>query len=97
MNYQINSSKKLQQILGYGAGLPQASAKVLIDLKRRNEKLYGYTMNKLFGSKNDGAGINILRFPMGSSDFSIVNTSYDEHTTIILYSIFKLIRTVCLL
>lgn len=36
-------------------------------------------MNALFGSSiNGGAGLNILRFPIGSCDFSLTMTSYDE-------------------
>jgi glucosylceramidase len=34
-------------------------------------------MKTLF-STNGGAGLNILRFPLGSCDFSMSNTSYDE-------------------
>jgi len=73
----IDQNSRFQKMEGFGAGLPQASASVLYNLKKRNNKLYEETMQKLF-SKDNGVGINILRFPIGSCDFSIHNTTYDE-------------------
>lgn len=77
--YLININSKKQNILGYGAGLPQASAFVLNNLKSRDGSLYNSVLQNLFGNSDDGAAINILRFPIGSCDFSMTNTSYDEH------------------
>lgn len=79
VEFQIDTDETKQGILGYGAGLPQASAYVLNNLKTRNVPLYTSVLHKLFGSSDDGAAINILRFPIGSCDFSMTNTSYDEH------------------
>jgi glucosylceramidase len=73
----INSANKFQTIEGFGAGLPQSSSYVLSNLKKSNPNLYQYVLNQLF-SKENGMGMNILRFPIGSCDFSIHNTSYDE-------------------
>lgn len=78
VNINININDIKQTILGYGAGLPQSSAKVLSDLKSRNLELYNSVLRQLFSSDGDGAGMNILRFPMGSCDFSMSITSYDE-------------------
>lgn len=76
---KIDLNSQYQTITGYGAGLPQSSAFNLINLKRSSPDLYAGVMNSLFASNSDGgAGLNILRFPMGSCDFSISNTSYDE-------------------
>jgi glucosylceramidase len=73
----ISPASRLQQIEGFGAGLPQGSASVLYKLKQSNPSLYDYVINQLF-SKEKGMGLNILRFPIGSCDFSMHNTSYDE-------------------
>jgi O-glycosyl hydrolase len=78
LSINIDVEQKKQTILGYGAGLPQSSAYVLNSLKSRDVGLYNTVLNKLFGTSNDGAAINILRFPIGSCDFSMTNTSYDE-------------------
>lgn len=78
VDININVDDIKQQILGYGAGLPQSSAKVLTDLKGRNIDLYWSVLRKLFSSADDGANINILRFPVGSCDYSMWVTSYDE-------------------
>lgn len=79
LKFSIDVSQSQQKILGYGAGLPQSSASVLYSLKEKSVSLYNSVMEQLFTTTNDGAGINILRFPIGSCDFSIHNTSYDEH------------------
>ena len=76
---EIMANDVLQSIVGYGAGLPQSSAFVLVQLKRKNSSLYHSVMDKLFGSADDEARISVIRFPVGSCDFSIQNTSYDEH------------------
>lgn len=78
MNILINPLIQYQHITGYGAGLPQSSAYVLLKLKEYSESTYENTLKKLF-DKSDGAGLNILRFPLGSCDFSMTNTSYDEY------------------
>jgi glucosylceramidase len=78
-DFGIDISSTKQKIIGYGAGLPQASASVLFNLKERSAELYNAVVEQLFTTSNGGAGINILRFPIGSCDFSIHNTSYDEH------------------
>lgn len=77
LSISINLSQKFQNILGYGAGLPQSSAYVLSKLKVYSLETYEYVMNNLFSNSN-GSGLSILRFPMGSCDFSLTNTSYDE-------------------
>ncbi len=73
----INPQTMLQRMEGFGAGLPQASAYVLNQLKLSNSAFYNQVMQKLF-SKENGIGMNMLRFPIGSCDFSLHNTSYDE-------------------
>ena len=79
IEFTVDTFDTKQKILGYGAGLPQSSAYVLYNLKKRDIVLYNSVIEKLFGFSNDGAAINILRFPIGSCDFSMNNTSYDEY------------------
>lgn len=83
VNIHVTTSQKLQQMVGFGAGLPQASAKVLISLKNSNQELYLEVMNRLFspgleGYKNKSIGMNAVRFPIGSCDFSISEHTYDD-------------------
>jgi O-glycosyl hydrolase len=78
VNIDIDVSISFQQIMGYGAGLPQASAFVLRSLKDRNLDLYQQVLKKLFTNITDGANMNFLRFPIGSCDFSMISTSFDE-------------------
>lgn len=74
---EFDISRRLQPIVGFGAGLPQSSAHVLVQLKAAQPTLYQQVLTELFSSVN-GAGLSILRFPIGSCDFSLHNTSYDE-------------------
>jgi len=83
LHIHINTSHKLQQMVGFGAGLPQASAKVLSSLKTANPFLYKQVMNRLFSpglspSKNKSIGISAVRFPIGSCDFSMSEHTYDD-------------------
>lgn len=75
-NVSIDSTVRYQQIMGYGAGLPQASAYVLANLKAKNNTAYTMVLNKLFS--RDAASMSILRFPLASCDFSMTSTSFDE-------------------
>lgn len=79
VNVEIDSKTLLQSIVGYGAGLPQSSAFVLIGLKRRSPPLYNTVMERIFGAGESSARMTVIRFPIGSCDFSIQNTSYDEN------------------
>ena len=84
IDMSIDIGLKLQRMEGFGAGLPQASASVLFDLKQTQPTLYEYVLQTLFGPVDNAdvttprAGMNVLRFPIGSCDFSLTNTSYDE-------------------
>ena len=71
----INPTERFQTMLGLGAALTDASAFVLLDLKAKNPALYDYTMERLF-SPTKGAGLSVLRLPMGSSDYVSGNTYF---------------------
>lgn len=77
LNVQFDINQRLQPVVGFGAGLPQSSAHVLLELKKTQPALYEQVLIELFSPEN-GAGLSILRFPIGSCDFSLRNTSYDE-------------------
>ena len=64
---QINKETLLQSMEGFGAGLPQSSAYVLIKLKHSNLNLYQSTLQQLVGKNNEnGIEMNMIRFPIGS-------------------------------
>lgn len=81
LNITIDTSVRHQNMTGFGAGLPQSSARVLMDLKTMNPDAYSEVMSRLFGidlDKNESIGISLVRFPLGSCDFSIGEFSYDD-------------------
>lgn len=71
----VDRSKTFQTMYGHGAAMTDSSAWVLMNLKQRNRQLYEYTMKKLF-SPTEGAGLSVLRLPMGASDYTASATYY---------------------
>lgn len=81
-----NNFELLNTVVGYGSGLPGASAVVLQALKNRNAGLYWQVMERLFGPKGGGHGyvngsvaMTMVRVPIGACDFSAPpERSYDD-------------------
>jgi glucosylceramidase len=71
----VERARTFQTMYGHGAAMTDSSAWVLMNLKRRNPKLYEFTMKKLF-SPAEGAGFSFLRLPMGASDYTASPTYY---------------------
>jgi glucosylceramidase len=67
----VNPKTAYQTIQGFGAAMTDSSA-YLID----NSPERAQIMHDLFGSS--GAGFSFVRFPMGASDLSLSNYSYDD-------------------
>jgi glucosylceramidase len=65
----VDRTQTFQTMYGHGAAMTDSSAWVLSELKRKNPRLYAYTMKKLF-SPTEGAGFSFLRLPMGASDYT---------------------------
>ncbi len=72
----VDSKKKYQTIDGFGAAMSESAAYVLSGLSesKRNE-----VMSALFGET--GIGIDFVRIPMGASDFSLNNYTYNDITS----------------
>ncbi|WP_169787688.1 glycoside hydrolase family 30 protein [Luteipulveratus mongoliensis] len=58
-----------QPIEGFGAAFTDSSAYQLTRLKKRNPTHYAQVMQHLFNTRT-GLGLNVMRVPMGSSDFT---------------------------
>jgi glucosylceramidase len=71
----IDTTKKLQEIEGFGAALTGSSA-YLIHQKLTNEQRATLLTN-LFDVEN-GIGISYLRITIGASDFSLSDYTYDD-------------------
>ncbi|CAA6679358.1 MULTISPECIES: glycoside hydrolase family 30 beta sandwich domain-containing protein [unclassified Lentimonas] len=61
-----------QPIVGFGASMTEASAKIIYESDDRNE-----IMEKLFDPET-GIGLSLVRIPMGACDFSIDVWSYED-------------------
>jgi len=75
LTIRVDESRTYQQIDGFGASITDSSAWLLshkLTATQRNAVL-----KQLFDTKQ-GIGLAILRQPMGSSDFSLADYSYDD-------------------
>jgi len=71
----VDESRTYQQIDGFGASLTDSSAWLLSQKLTADQRKA--LLKQLFDSKQ-GIGLAILRQPMGSSDFSVADYSYDD-------------------
>jgi glucosylceramidase len=71
----VNDAVKYQQIDGFGASLTDSSAWLLSQKLTPAQRTA--LLKQLFDTKQ-GIGLAILRQPMGSSDFSLADYSYDD-------------------
>jgi glucosylceramidase len=72
----VDETTKYQQMIGFGAAFTDAST-YLIQMKlaaNQREAL----LQELFSRNNGGLGMSFMRIPMGASDFSLVDYSYDD-------------------
>ena len=71
----IDTSKRFQEVHGFGAAMTDASAEVLSNLPE--DKRHSI-MAELFGRANGGLGLSFTRLTVGASDFSTSDYSYDD-------------------
>jgi glucosylceramidase len=67
----VNSATSYQTMDGFGAAMTDSAAYLIFNSSARNS-----IMSDLFGSS--GIGLNFVRVPMGASDISLNNYSYDD-------------------
>jgi glucosylceramidase len=71
----IDSSRRFQEIHGFGAAMTDASAQVLSALPQAKRRAL---MEELFSRRNGGLGLSFTRLTVGASDFSTSDYSYDD-------------------
>ncbi|HVU31128.1 MAG TPA: glycoside hydrolase family 30 beta sandwich domain-containing protein [Sphingomicrobium sp.] len=71
----IDTTKRFQQMHGFGAAMTDASAILISKLPDAKRKAI---MAELFGRKNGGLGLSFTRLTVGASDFSTSAYSYDD-------------------
>ena len=71
---EVDTTVRHQSIVGFGAAMTDASAFLIarLPVERRNA-----LMQELFG-RDSGLGLSFVRVPMGASDFSLRQYSYDD-------------------
>ncbi|KAI5991261.1 glycoside hydrolase family 30 protein [Pisolithus albus] len=76
----INDTALYQTIYGFGAALTDSSALLLYNLKTENSGNYWSLMHYLFNATDgaNSAGLSFIRVPLGATDFSARNYSYDD-------------------
>ena len=71
----VNDTKQFQTIDGFGASLTDSSAWLLRN--KLSDAQFQKLMERLF-DREKGIGLNLLRQPMGSSDFALEDYTYDD-------------------
>ncbi|KAF8637166.1 hypothetical protein AX17_003070 [Amanita inopinata Kibby_2008] len=77
---QVEDSVVYQPVLGFGGSLTDSSAYVLNNLKSKNPANYWELLNYLFSPRDgaNAAGLSYVRVPLGASDFSSREYSFDD-------------------
>ncbi|MCD7035064.1 glycosyl hydrolase [Metabacillus sp. GX 13764] len=70
----VDDKKTFQEMDGFGASITSSSAYLIH--KKLPEEERSRLMKELFGDQ--GIGISFIRMPMGATDFSIKNYTYDD-------------------
>ncbi|TFK47118.1 glycoside hydrolase family 30 protein [Heliocybe sulcata] len=76
----VDDSQTYQTVIGFGASLTDSSALLMSELKSSNSAQYWSLLGYLF-DPTDGAqsaGFTFLRVPLGASDFSSRDYSFDD-------------------
>ena len=71
----VDASTTYQTMVGFGAAMTDASAYLIESKMSATQR--GALMQDLFG-RNPGIGLSFIRVPMGASDFSLRQYSYDD-------------------
>jgi glucosylceramidase len=75
LTIRVDESRTYQQIDGFGASITDSSAWLLSQKLSATQR--AKLLRQLFDTK-EGIGLAILRQPMGASDFSLADYSYDD-------------------
>lgn len=71
----VSPSEHLQTIDGFGGAMTESAAYVI-----RNSPLRSEILQRLFAPPPDGAGLSIVRVPLGPSDFTVTKKKPTEYT-----------------
>lgn len=79
----VKERRQYQKMMGLGAGITDASAIVLQALKANRPDAYEEILNLCFNESPEwiakgGAGMNMIRLPIGASDFGFQEYTYDD-------------------
>ncbi|CAO1616418.1 unnamed protein product [Parajaminaea phylloscopi] len=81
---EVHDLRELQQMEGAGCGVTDSASIALQAYKAAKPTEYSEIMNLLFNQDEEwaldkgGAGLNLVRSPLGASDFSFAVYSYDD-------------------
>jgi glucosylceramidase len=71
----VDDTTRYQRMIGFGAAMTDASAYLIEEKMTAAQR--SVLMRDLFG-RNPGIGLSFMRVPMGASDFSLRQYSYDD-------------------
>ncbi|KAK0220118.1 glycoside hydrolase [Armillaria fumosa] len=87
----VNDTTTYQSVWGFGGSLTDSSALTLNNLKSTNSSNYWKLMKYLFDPTDgaNAAGLNYIRVPLGASDFSASQYSFDDSSGDMFFTTFS--------
>ncbi|KAK0238073.1 glucan endo-1,6-beta-glucosidase [Armillaria nabsnona] len=88
----VNDTTTYQSVWGFGGSLTDSSALILNNLKSTNSSNYWTLMKYLFDPTDgaNAAGLNYIRVPLGASDFSASQYSFDDSSGDMFFTKFSI-------
>ncbi|PWN32809.1 glycoside hydrolase, partial [Meira miltonrushii] len=83
VSINVKERRQYQKMVGLGAGVTDATAIILQALKANRPDAYEEILNLCFNESPEwiakgGAGMNMIRLPIGASDFGFTEYTYDD-------------------
>lgn len=71
----VDASRQFQEMLGFGGGMTDSTA---INIRALSRQAQMQLLRSYFGSSDGSAQYLLIRVPMGGTDFSVRNYTYDD-------------------
>ncbi|XP_049774805.1 lysosomal acid glucosylceramidase-like isoform X1 [Schistocerca cancellata] len=72
---RVDTSQQFQQMLGFGGGMTDSTA---INIRALSSATQQHLLRSYFGSSDGSSQYSLIRLPMGGTDFSARNYTYDD-------------------
>ncbi|XP_046988020.1 lysosomal acid glucosylceramidase-like [Schistocerca americana] len=75
---RVDTSQQFQQMLGFGGGMTDSTA---FNIRALSSATQQHLLRSYFGNSDGSSRYSLVRVPMGGTDFSVRNYTYDDSKT----------------